>query len=176
MNPDVIGITALSSYYSEMRRLAKVLHILQIPIILGGVHVSALPEFSIRDCGADFVVVGEGELTTLELMDKWQDRKARKKINGIAYLENDQLKLNPPHEPILNLDELPFPAWDLINPLRYPLTPHGSTMKRYPVAPILTTRGCPYSCIYCASTQFWGHKFRRRSAQNVGDEIEYLVN
>jgi len=176
MNPDVLGITALSSYYSEMRRLAKELYKLRIPIILGGVHVSSLPEFSIRECGADFVVIGEGELTTLELMDKWHDKNTRNKIKGIAYLENDQFKITPSHELISNLDDIPFPAWDLINPLKYPPVPHGSAMKRHPVAPILTTRGCPYSCIYCASTQFWGHQFRRRSAQNIGDEIEYLVN
>ncbi len=176
MNPDVIGITALSAYYSEMRRLAYFLHPLQIPIILGGVHVSALPELSLKECGAEFVVQGEGELTTLELMDKWSDRAARKQINGIAYLENEEFKVNPRRELIPNLDDLPFPAWDLINPLRYPLQPHGEMINRYPVAPILTTRGCPYSCSYCASTQFWGHKFRKRSPKNIVDEIEYLVN
>jgi len=176
MNPDVIGITALSSYYNEMRILARILHPLKIPIILGGVHVSALPELSLRECGADFVVIGEGELTTLELMEKWQDLEAKDHIKGISYLENSRFQLNPARELIPNLDELPFPAWDLINPLKYPLTPHGYIMKRYPVAPILTTRGCPYSCSYCASTQFWRRKFRRRSAQNIGDEIEYLVN
>ncbi|MDD1776764.1 MAG: B12-binding domain-containing radical SAM protein, partial [Candidatus Helarchaeota archaeon] len=176
LNPDIIGITALSSYYNEMRLLARVLHKLQIPLILGGVHVSALPELSLRECRADFAIVGEGELTTLELMDKWQDKSARKQIKGIAYLENNQFKLNPRRELIPNLDELPFPAWELINPLKYPPIPHGSTMKRFPAAPILTTRGCPYSCAYCASTQFWGHQFRRRSARNIVDEIEYLVN
>ncbi len=176
MNPDVIGITALSAYYGEMRRLARFLQPLQIPIILGGIHVSALPELSLRECGAEFVVQGEGELTTLELMDKWTDRAARKQIKGIAYFENGEFKVNPRRELIPNLDDLPFPAWDLISPLNYPPQPHGVAMKRYPVAPILTTRGCPYSCSYCASTQFWEHKYRRRSAKNIGDEIEYLVN
>jgi len=175
INPEVIGITALSPYFLEMRSLSRHLQLLKIPIILGGIHASALPELSMRECGANIVVVGEGELTTLELMDKWQDNEARKKIKGIAYLEKNQFKLNLPREPILNLDELPFPAWNLINPLKYPSIPHGHMIKRPPVAPILTTRGCPYSCSYCSSTQFWGHKFRRRSAQNVGDEIEFLV-
>ncbi len=176
MNPDVIGITALSSYYNEMRILAKVLRPLQIPIILGGVHVSALPELSLRECKADFVVRGEGELTILELMDKWFDEEGKKKIKGIAYLENGKIRINPNRELIQNLDDIPFPAWDLINPSWYPRQPHGEIYKRYPVAPILTTRGCPYSCSYCASTQFWRRKFRRRSARNIVDEIEYLVN
>ncbi|MHA1649172.1 MAG: B12-binding domain-containing radical SAM protein, partial [Candidatus Helarchaeota archaeon] len=176
MNPDVLGITALSPYYNEMRILTRILRPLNIPILLGGVHVSALPELSLRECKADFVVRGEGEYTLLELMDKWFDEEGKKKIKGIAYLENNKFIKNPLRKLISNLDEIPFPAWDLINPLRYPPFPHGFSMKRSPVAPILTTRGCPYSCSYCASTQFWRRKFRRRSARNIVDEIEYLVN
>ncbi|MHA1280724.1 MAG: B12-binding domain-containing radical SAM protein, partial [Candidatus Helarchaeota archaeon] len=129
----------------------------------------------LRECGAEFVVIGEGELTLLELMEKWQDEEGRKQIKGIAYLEDGQFKRNPDRELIANLDDLPFPAWDLINPRKYPPEPHGRVMKRYPVAPIFTTRGCPYSCAYCASTQFWRRKFRKRSAKNIVDEIEYLV-
>ncbi|MHA1278270.1 MAG: B12-binding domain-containing radical SAM protein [Candidatus Helarchaeota archaeon] len=175
IDPEVVGITALSPYYSHMRLLARQLRKLKIPIILGGVHVSALPELSLRECGADFVVIGEGELTTLELMDKWHDEESKKQIQGIAYLENGKFTQNPLRPLIQNLDDLPFPAWDLINPLKYPRRPHGMIIKRYPVAPIFTTRGCPYNCAYCASTQFWRRKFRRRSAKNIVDEIEYLV-
>ncbi|MHA1132637.1 MAG: B12-binding domain-containing radical SAM protein [Candidatus Helarchaeota archaeon] len=175
LNPDVIGITALSPYYSQMRILARFLRKLQIPVILGGVHVSALPELSLRECGAEFVVIGEGELTLLELMEKWQDEEGRKQIKGIAYLEDGQFKRNPDRELIANLDDLPFPAWDLINPKKYPQIPHGRVMKRTPFAPIFTTRGCPYSCSYCSSCNFWRRKFRKRSAKNIVDEIEYLV-
>ena len=175
-NPDVVGITALSSYYDGMRKLAHRFQELGIPVVLGGVHASSLPEFSLRDCKADFVVSGEGEYTTLELIQKWQDEETRKKVKGIAYIENGKFKTNPKREPIQNLDEIPFPAWDLISPLNYPPIPHGRVMKRYPLASILTTRGCPFSCSYCASTQFWGGNFRRRSSQNVADEIEYLVD
>jgi len=175
INPDVIGITALSPYYTEMRLLARLLRKLKIPLILGGIHVSALPELCLRECGAEFAVIGEGESTTLELMDKWNDPENRNLIKGIAFIRNGKFILNSRRDLIQNLDDLPFPAWDLINPLKYPPHPHGQIMKRSPVAPILTTRGCPYSCAFCASTQFWGRKFRRRSAQNIGDEIEYLV-
>jgi radical SAM superfamily enzyme YgiQ (UPF0313 family) len=175
-NPDAIGITALTSYYHEMVKLARILKKLEIPIILGGVHVTALPELSLRECKADFAVIGEGEFTILELLDKWDNDTERKKIKGIAYIEKGNFQLNPRRELIQNLDDLPFPAWDLINPLAYPRMPHGRTMKRYPVAPIFTTRGCPFSCSYCASTQFWERKFRTRTPGNVVDEIEYLVN
>jgi len=176
INPDVIGITALSSYYSEMRNLSFAVRKLGLPIILGGVHATALPELSLKEYRAEFVVVGEGELTILELINNWNDIESRKKVRGVAYVENGKVKINPRRELIQNLDEIPFPAWDLINPLKYPREPHGHWIKRFPIAPILTTRGCPYSCSYCASTNFWGNKFRRRSPKNVVDEIEYLVD
>jgi len=175
LNPDAIGITAVSANYTGMKKLARMLHKLKIPIILGGVHVSTLPELCLRECKADFAVLGEGELTILELMNNWQDEEKRKHIKGIAYIENDQFIKNPERELIQNLDDLPFPAWDLINPLRYPVNYVYFKTKRLPAAVIFTARGCPYNCAFCASTQFWKHKFRKRSPRNVVDEIEYLV-
>ncbi len=176
MTPDAIGITAYSAYYKDMIQLSRTLKQLNIPIILGGFHVSALPELSLRQCKADFAVIGEGELTTLELMNNWEDSEKRKQVRGIAYLEKGQFKMNGKREFIENLDDLPFPAWDLIDPRKYPRYPHGRLMKRDCVASILTTRGCPYSCSYCASTNFWGKRVRRRSPKNVVDEIEYIID
>ena len=176
LNPDVIGITAVTTYYTEMKKLARMLHKLKIPIILGGVHVSRLPELSLRECGADFAVVGEGELTILELMNLWEDKKKRKTIDGIAYIENDQFIRNSPRELIEDLDMLPFPAWDLINPQKYPTKYYLFKAKRYPIAVVFTARGCPHTCSFCASTNFWQQQFRKRSPKNVVDEIEYLMN
>lgn len=176
LNPDAIGITAVTAYYSEMKKLSRMLHKLKIPIILGGVHVTRLPELSLRECGADFAVLGEGELTLLELMNNWDDKEKRKTINGIAYIENDKLVMNPQRELIEDLDSLPFPAWDLIHPKNYPAKYYLFKAKRYPVAMIFTTRGCPHTCAFCASTNFWRNEFRKRSPKNVVDEIEYLMN
>jgi anaerobic magnesium-protoporphyrin IX monomethyl ester cyclase len=175
LHPDVIGITALTPYYSEMKKLSRMLHFLKIPIILGGIHVSALPELSLRECRADFAIIGEGELTIVELMNLWQDKQKRKLIKGIAYIENNQFIMNPERELIENLDDLPMAAWDLINPLKYPVNDSYFKVKRLPVVGIFTTRGCPHCCSYCASSGFWKQKFRRRSPKNVVDEIEYLV-
>ena len=175
LNPDAIGITAKSIQYSEMRKLSRILRNLKIPIILGGTHASFLPEMSLRECGADFVVIGEGELTILELMNNLHDKDKRKNIKGIAYIKNNKFIMNPQRELIENLDDLPFPAWDLIDPRKYPPMPMFK-IRKYPVAAIFTTRGCPHYCSFCASCSFWRHKFRRRSAKNVVDEIEYLIN
>jgi radical SAM superfamily enzyme YgiQ (UPF0313 family) len=175
LKPDAVGITAISANYSGMKKLARMLLKLNIPIILGGIHVTTLPELSLRECGADFAVIGEGELTIVELMNLWHDKQKQKLIKGIAYIENNQFIMNPERELIQNLDDLPFPAWDLINPLKYPNTFVYFRTKRLPTAVIFTSRGCPHNCAFCASTQFWKHKFRKRSPQNVVDEIEYLI-
>jgi anaerobic magnesium-protoporphyrin IX monomethyl ester cyclase len=175
LKPDAVGITAISANYSGMKKLSQMLHKRNIPIILGGIHVTTLPELSLRETKADFAVLGEGELTILELMNNWQDKEKRKQIKGIAYIENDQFIKNPDRELIQNLDELPFPAWDLINPLKYSFKFVYFRTKRLPTAVIFTSRGCPHSCAFCASTQFWKHQFRKRSPQKVVDEIEYLA-
>ncbi len=175
LNPDVLGITAVSAYYSEMKKLAWMLGKLEIPIIIGGVHVTILPELSLREVGAEFAILGEGEITILELMNNWEDHEKRKEVKGIAYIEEDQLIVTGQRDLIEDLDGLPFPAWDVINPLNYSIKDSYFKVKRYPVGLIFTSRGCPHICSFCASCNFWRHKFRCRSPKNVVDEIEYQV-
>jgi radical SAM superfamily enzyme YgiQ (UPF0313 family) len=69
-----------------------------------------------------------------------------------------------------------MPAWDLINPNSYPSAPHGTFARSFPIAPLITSRGCPYSCTFCASFKIHGRKIRRRSSGSVLDEMEYLIN
>jgi radical SAM superfamily enzyme YgiQ (UPF0313 family) len=175
--PDIIGVSAVTYYYSGMKELCTHLP-REVPIVLGGVHISALPEYSFNECNPHYLVIGEGEVTFLELIESLKTEVDPAEINGIAYKRNNELHFTPKREMIQNLDDLPFPAWDLMNPRKYKMmgVALGTFHKRYPTAPIITTRGCPYSCKYCASTRFWGKKFRRRSPQNVVDEIQYLVD
>ena len=79
-------------------------------------------------------------------------------------------------ELIEDLDDLPFPAWDLIDPKYYSPNYYLFKIKRLPVATIFTTRGCPHTCSFCASTNLWRNQIRKRSPKNVVDEIEYLMN
>ncbi len=179
---DIIGTGALTSFYQELKDLChriKNNSLLQkIPLIIGGIHPSFLPEITLRESGADFVVCGEGERTFVELLEIIEkNTKNYSKIKGIGYLDehNNFLKTES-QQYIQNLDSIPFPSWDLIDPRLYPPIPFGTIAKNVPIAPILTTRGCPYRCAFCASKNFWGSKLRKRSSKNVVSEIEWLYN
>lgn len=183
IKPNIVGLTCLTAHYEELRELCNYLYIkrketintLNFLLIIGGIHVTSLPELSLTECKADLAVLGEGELTLLELVESIDKKENLYKIDGIAYLKNGKLILNKCRDLIKNLDEIPFPAWHLMPITHYPQDPHGHDYKRKPFAPILTTRGCPFSCTYCASTNFWQGRIRFRSPKNVADEMEFLT-
>jgi len=176
-NPLFVGITALTSYYNGMKKLSRVIKSKcpDTTLVLGGVHVSSLPQESMRECQADFLVLGEGEDTVVELATALRsDVGGFEKIKGIAFWRNGEVIITEERQLIENLDTLPFPSWHKINPNKYPKTPHGFIMVHKNIAPILSSRGCPYSCSYCASCRFWHQRIRFRSPVNVVDEIEFL--
>lgn len=170
-SPDFIGITILSiSYNSAITLIKEIKEYSKAKIVIGGSHVSALPEQSLKDSGSDFAIIGEGENTFRELCSNLN----YKSIRGLAFWCDKNIVINQPRDLIKDIDSIPFPAWDIIEPNSYPPTPHGAFYKYFPIAPITTTRGCPYDCIFCASKCTWRQKLRVRSAKNVVDEIEYL--
>ncbi|HME54241.1 MAG TPA: radical SAM protein [Candidatus Lokiarchaeia archaeon] len=176
-NPLLVGLSALTAYYSGMKILARKLKqvLPGIVLVLGGVHASSLPECAIKECNADFAVIGEGEETLLELARAIEYGDSDySMIKGIAYHDGDEVKITANRELIVNLDALPMPAWQKINPNKYPKIPHGTILKYTRIAPILSTRGCPFDCAYCASCRFWGQRIRFRSPAKIVDEIQYL--
>jgi len=173
-SPDFIGITVLSASYTAVIELIKNIRgYSDAIIVIGGAHATALPKQSLIDTKADYCVIGEGEITFSELVKKYKNID-KFDIKGIAYFLNNDVIINESRELIKDINEIKFPAWDIIKPNEYPSTPHGAFYKCFPIAPITTTRGCPYNCIFCASKCTWKQKLRVRSPENVVDEIEYL--
>lgn len=174
--PNLVGITALSYNYLEMVELCK--HISGCPIVLGGVHCTSLPKLSLEDTKADFLILGEGEKTIVELANYIEKGGNLNEIEGLAYRKNGKIVINHRRELIEDLNTIPFPAWDLLD-----LDLHNSLFRggykhfhNYTFyLPILTSRGCPYKCKYCASTNFWGPSIRFRSPENIINEIEYDI-
>lgn len=168
---DIVGISCMSDYFSEVVDLAKKLKRRGFPVVIGGAHASALPKFTLEQTGADFVVVGEGEISLFELLQRIENKEDLNGLPGVFTRETDQCIERPFIE---QLDSLPFPDWKQIDPRRYKKAPHGGLIKNFPVAPIISTRGCTFSCSFCASPKLWGKRIRFSSPERVVEEIVYL--
>ena len=108
-------------------------------------------------------------------MDNNFDNSNISGVYSLNELKSEQTPIKKA-EPILELDVLPFPDWDQMRPDTYPVAPLGVFIKKHPIATIITSRGCPYPCKFCATPSFYNRKIRFRSAENVVDEIKLLVN
>jgi anaerobic magnesium-protoporphyrin IX monomethyl ester cyclase len=143
-----------------------------LPVIVAGSDASDhAPAY--LEAGADYVLLGEGEATLAELLDRLTDRSQTPlaQILGLAYMDGSQPRLNPRRPILNNIDELPFPAWDLVNVENYRQLwqeRHG-----YYSMNMVTTRGCPYHCNWCAKP-IWGQRYQARGPQNVAAEMKWL--
>lgn len=176
---DLIGLSAMTIDYSKAIDLAwRIKRITEIPIVIGGVHISILPE-SLKEC-FDIGVVGEGEQTFLELLQLYEsvgslDHEHLRNINGLAYVHDGQLFRTGERKLIEPLDLIPVPDTSFISDRYFvfkPLIPWGEFGRE---AIILTSRGCPYRCVFCSTTRFW-KKVRFFSLEHVVGEVNHLIN
>ena len=135
-----------------------------------GIHVSALPEDSIRMAeGLDFIIRGEPEITSRELARAIRGSRDIASVEGVSFKTNGEVVHNKDREYISDLDTLPFPAWDLINPKNYPMP-----FTDRPFLLLTTSKGCPYACTFCPAEPYYGKRLRLRKPERVVDEIEWL--
>lgn len=184
--PDIVAITATTPQIKLAGEIAQKIKVREsgVLIVIGGVHFSTLPEKTFDIFPAfDLGVIGEGEETFLELIDFGIDEKGKLKIDklnnikGVVYRsKSGKIIINEPRNPINEIDEIPFPDRNIFN-LNYYLSPwqliRGFTAKRS--TNILTSRGCPFQCKFCASN-IMSKKYRVHSIDYVLKEIDYLVN
>ncbi len=176
--PDIVGFSLLTPTAPKGYRAVKFLKEElgdDIPVIAGGPHPTFMYGEAL-DHGFDVVVMGEGEETTLELVNTIEeyglDPYKLSDIRGIAYRDEDgKIDITPPRPLITDLDSLPWPARHLLPMDKYTL--FGKPIR---IAHVMASRGCPYGCMYCSTSYFWGRRVRIRSAKNVADEIEYIVD
>lgn len=168
-NPDIVGIQAMTFTLVDVILTAKIVKELDksIPLILGGPHVNIYPEETISNSEIDFLVLGEGEYVFPDLINALSQRKDLSKIRGIVYKRNKEIINTGKHEFITNLDAVPFPTRHLVPYQKY----YSVLAKRTPITTMMTSRGCPFKCIFCTRPQL-GKIFRYRSAENVVDEME----
>ncbi len=170
-NPAVVGITAQTPYYSKALWMSKLVKKLNpgLTVIFGGPHASILTEDTLQEPSIDIVVRGEGDATVAELVARLEEGGSLADVRGISYKENGEMFHNEDRPFIEDLDSLPLPARHLFDIERY-----LARMKGRRVAPILSSRGCPFKCIFCYRGPAAGKKFRGRSPGKIIEEIEHL--
>ncbi len=165
--PDVVGLTATTPAIYSAYKVADVAKQVSrdTKVVLGGSHASFMAEDVLRECPSiDFVVRGEGEETVRELLRSIEDPK---KVLGITYRERGVIKSTPNRLLIKSLDDLPVPAYHLL-----PMDRYRADGIRYGV--LLTSRGCPFSCIFCCSSRLMGKVWRGHSEERVLHELTLL--
>jgi len=168
-NPDLIGITAYSFSFDKTKELINFIHKNKpCPLVIGGPHVSAFRKDVFNQVNIDFAIKCEGEFPLLELCKVLQENnKDYTKIKNLIWKKEEEIIENEDAPLIKDLDHIPFPDFDSFELSKYIF----SAEKRIPLA---TSRGCPYSCIYCSVKLSMGKPFRARSAENVVNEMESL--
>ena len=142
-------------------------------------HASTEAENVLRDKNVEAVVIGEGEITFAEVCDAVERGESFDGINGVARRNGEHVVFNQPRELIDDLDGLPLPARHLL-PINKYLEGQCRELKynynmRYPVLSMISSRGCPFRCAFCSFHVVYGQSFRPRSASEVVDEVEFLV-
>ena len=177
--PDMVGISALTAEAQAAELCARTVKLSApgTPVVAGGPHASHFPDEMLASGNVDAAVVGEGEETTLELarliLDEgphWREPDNLATVQGVAF-PGGRFE---PRPPTVDLDALPFPAWDLVDLKRYWRLPSMSTIGIRPYMPMFTSRGCPYRCVYCHN--MFGKKFRARSPESVIAEVTEIKN
>ena len=171
--PDVIGITCKTTFFPNAVKAASITKKIlpECTVIAGGPHITALPEQSLsQNPSIDLAVYGEGEYAMVDLCRAIDDGRTYEDIQSIIYRDGEEIIQTEPRPLPEDLDAIPFPAYHLMPMERYFL----STAKNSAFASLMASRGCPFKCKFCSSRQIHGTKTRRRSVDNVIEEILLL--
>ncbi len=169
---NIVGITALTPSFNKVVSITRLVkENSDAYTVLGGIHPTIMPEDSLKPDSVDFVVKGEGEKTITELVDSLIRNRDLSRVDGLAYKENGDMIVNRDRELIPDLNSLPFPARHLFKNQNYTYP----DAFFYPTLPVMTSRGCPGNCTYCNTKNIFTRRFRARSAINVVDEFEDLI-
>lgn len=167
-SPDLIGITALTPTINQALKTAQIAkNICDAFVVLGGYHPTFTYNELLKNNFLDAIIIGEGEYTMLELAKAIEDGTDLREVKGIATKEF----ITPPRPIIENLDELPFPARHLL-----PMDKYKILNMKLTTGTMISGRGCPHKCSFCSSAAMHGHKLRMRSAGNIVDEMEHLID
>jgi radical SAM superfamily enzyme YgiQ (UPF0313 family) len=177
--PSLVGISCLSTDMGDVKRLVRRIKKEDegILTVVGGIHPTLFPRYFFENSDdVDFVVMGEGENTLVELIERIRSDGDMGVVDGIGYKYDGEIYINKKRSPINDIDQIPFPAFDLVD-MKYYTKPNEWVIRGVPISGfwIFTSRGCPYACKFCVNNNLSERRVRLRSARNVVDELELLV-
>lgn len=166
IQPDLVGVSCLfTPYFREAHEISKrVKNFRNIPVLMGGSHVSAVPESVLQHDSVDFIIRGEGEKSIVDFVSFLQGKLAITEVGGLGYKINGELQFNPIKENF-DIGELPYPDLGSFSLGTY-------KYGHLPLAFMITSRSCPHKCSFCSVHLTFGHRYRRRSPEDVLREIE----
>jgi anaerobic magnesium-protoporphyrin IX monomethyl ester cyclase len=168
---DVVGISTDTTRHRQALRLAGRAKASGCTVVMGGPHPGYVDEEILSTRRVDFIVRGEGEVTFAALVAALEKKNGQfDSIQGISFRANGGVVRTAPRPFIEDIDGLPLPARHLINMDDYRRTNFGGR----DITPLITSRGCPYQCVFCASSHFFGKKVRARSVASVLNELEEI--
>lgn len=181
LKPDIVAVSCLFSSQSEnVNRICMAVKEADKDIItiVGGAHPTVAAKEMLKDTNIDFSIAGEGELILSELLDRLEQNKDFYDLEGIGFRNKSDVRVNNRISYNLDLDSLPMPYWEIFPLERYFKinSPHGGSAKRSPFLPMITSRGCPFECIFCSVHNIWGKGYRSRSPANILSEISHIVD
>jgi len=178
--PDIVGVAnPFSTQIDHAKRVADIVKEVnpETLTVVGGPHVTVVPqEFLTEAKNVDVAVMGEGEYTLPDIAKARQGAKRLRDVAGIAYRQEGEVKLNPPRPLIKNLDDLPYPAYHLVDMEKYlnPIKIEYRSFKPRALA-MITSRGCPHGCCFCSVHLHMGTAFRAHSPGYVADHLQFVM-
>jgi radical SAM superfamily enzyme YgiQ (UPF0313 family) len=172
LDPDLIGLTSTTSMIPDAYNVARIAkeYNTDIRIAIGGPHATFTQEMTMKESPEiDYVVAGEGETVFSNLLLSLKGKKDIRDVRGIAYRNSERIVVAPPETLIKDVDTIPLPSIDLL-----PMDKYVADNKRF--GTLMTSRGCPYNCIFCSSSLQFGKIWRGHSVERVMTELRRLVN
>lgn len=164
--PQIIGFTITTPlFHQTLSWIRSLKAAVELPIIVGGFHVSLYPRETMHYKEIDYALMGDAELTLPEFMECFKEQKGFENVKGICFRIGDEIIVNSQRQRFMNLEDMPFPARHLLPNQKY----YSIVSRRKNFTSIITSRGCPFRCIFCDQSH---KKPVFRSATNVVDEME----
>ncbi|MBN2246905.1 MAG: radical SAM protein [Candidatus Aminicenantes bacterium] len=159
---EIVGVSTITSTAPRAYAIADKIRSMGVSVIMGGPHVTFLPDEALEH--ADFVIRGEGEKALMAFIDAWEKNKDFSDVPNLSFKQGEKTIHNPMIEKIEDLDEIPFPDFS-------DFFTDKSEVSGHRIIPIQTSRGCPYDCEFCSVTGMFGRKYRFRSTENIIQEL-----